>query len=130
MSGGIVRAGELPYNPWRCLTELSVCENCKFTYRRWSDGPHACPNCDPAQPTPFALRITNPNDFLGPDWVWVEHRGRRGGWCLKGEFVLVDRASFDNALQILEPFKDDFEPGRDLVVQLAELFAAAKTEAR
>lgn len=116
----IVHEFECPYDDVTSEVQAIICETCAFTYRKWPDGPNACPQCVPGQPPPFGARRSDPTDFLGPDWVWVEGRGMRGLWCPKSEYVLVHRSEFEFAAAEVEPYKDDFEAPRSFLPQLAE----------
>lgn len=115
-----VAAHAIPYDDVTVEVRAIVCEACGFTYRQWPDGPSACPQCVPGQPTPFGERRSDPSDFLGSDWVWVEGRGMRGLWCPKSEYVLVSRSEFESAAAEVEPYKVDFEAPRSFLSQLAE----------
>jgi hypothetical protein len=123
---GIVSAADAPYDPQLGVVTLGRCE-CGYTWKQYQDGPHECPQCHPDQPKPFALRLSDREDFLGPDWVWVPWRGAFGMWAPLTDLVLVPRADFDGLLTSLtERLGEDgvakaFEAvGTSLIAQLAE----------
>jgi hypothetical protein len=124
--GGVVASKGAPYFPESVVTVRHSCGACDGGWISWPDGPHLCPMCIPDQQKPFALRLRDPKDFLGPDWVWQADHGGRGSWVPTSALVFVSLDDWEAAREILDPWKDEFTPGESLVPQLARVFATAK----
>jgi len=121
-----------PYDLESVLVEAVVCAICRYCYRKWPDGPSACPQCVPGQPKTFAERRSDPDEFLGSDWVWVQHRGPWGLWCPLDEFVLFPKYEFDEVRAIVREFPPGaLDGGSTLLPQLARLaLKGAQEDAR
>lgn len=83
---------------------FQTCGDCGWTYqvgRHW----HArCFRCNPGDPTPLGVLLTDSEAHMGPDWVWMPSRGLRGQWWPRRELVVVDRVEFDEAWETIKEY--------------------------
>lgn len=119
--GGKVDPANPPYDVDREIVVIGQCD-CGWNWKRYVDGPALCPRCFPNQPKPFAERLRDPDEFLGPGWYWENSRGWNGSWRPLSEVVPISRREFDAVVLALEPFRDDFDNAATLLPQLAEKY--------
>lgn len=54
--------------------------DCGHAYFGGLDWWKQCPRCHPEQAKPIGERLVDPNEPMGPEYVWDDARGIRGMW--------------------------------------------------
>lgn len=68
------------------------------------------------------VRIRDPHSNMGPEYVWVAHRGP-GMWCLLSEYVLFPKEDFEQLREVVRPWVTRANEGQTLVGIIGDLLA-------
>lgn len=85
----------------------------------------SCPRCNPGQPRPIEVRRRDVTEFLGPEWIWIDHAGPIGMWCHREEFVVLSREEGDALSALALSVAKPGDQGRRMSAILADAIRSA-----